>query len=134
MKKIAKSAMAYLIFGLIAGVSFREFPKMVDAAQYVEESQLSIVHVHTLTLGMLFFLFVLIFARLFNIHEHKWFNKFFLTYHIGLFITLVIMLVHGIWVSVGNEPHPAFSGMAGIGHIVVTVGFGMFFKILLEDF
>ena len=43
------------------------------------------------------------------------------------------MLGHDIWVSVGNEPHPTFSGMAGIGHIVVTAGFGMFFKILLDQ-
>lgn len=133
MKKIAKSALIYLILGLMAGVFFREFPKFVSAAQYVEESQLSIVHTHTLTLGLFVFLFVLIFAKLFDIHKHKLFNKFFATYHVGLILTLTIMLAHGIWVAVGNEPHPAFSGFAGLGHIALTIGFGMFFKILIDQ-
>ena len=133
MKKIAKSAMIYMIFGLFAGLFYREFARIVESAQFVEESQLSVVHTHTLVLGMFFFFLVLIFAGLFKIHEHKWFNRFYLTYHIGLFITVLIMFIHGIWVSFGNEPHAAFSGIAGIGHIVITIAFAFFFKILIDQ-
>lgn len=43
------------------------------------------------------------------------------------------MFSHGVWVAIGNQPHPAFSGMAGLGHIIITVGFGMFFKILFDQ-
>lgn len=133
MNKIVKSAMVYMILGLLAGLFYREFPRFVSSAQHVEESQLSILHTHTLTLGLFVFLFILIFAKLFDIHKHKLFNKFFGTYHVGLLLTLLIMLTHGIWVAVGNEPHPAFSGIAGLGHIAITIGFGMFFKILIDQ-
>lgn len=133
MKKLAKSAMIFMIVGLISGVFYREFPKIVSAAQNVEESQLSIVHTHTLTLGFFAFLFFLIFAKLFGIHKHRLFNKFFITYQIGLILTISIMFSHGVWVAIGNQPHPAFSGMAGLGHIIITVGFGMFFKILFDQ-
>lgn len=133
MKKIAYSSMGYMIFGLLAGLFYREFPRLVDLAGDISESQLSVVHTHSFALGMFVFLFVLIFAKLFQIHTHKRFKLFFSSYHIGLGLTVLTMLAHGIYVSLGNEPHAAFSGIAGIGHIVLTIAFGLFFHILLDS-
>lgn len=70
MKKIAYSSLAYMIFGLAAGLFYREFPRMINVVGEVQDSQLSVVHTHAFALGMFVFLFVLIFAKLFNIHKH----------------------------------------------------------------
>jgi len=133
MKKIAYSSLGYTIFGLLAGLFYREFPRILQATEEVGRSQLSVVHTHSFTLGTFFFLFVLIFAKLFQLDTHKHFNKFFITYHTGLGLTVLIMLVHGIYVTLGNEPHAAFSGVAGIGHIILTIAFGLFFYILIQN-
>lgn len=132
MKKLVYSSFGYTIFGLLAGLFYREFPKIVDAVDRVGESQLSVVHTHSFTLGTFFFLFVLILAKLFQLDTHKHFRRFFATYHIGLGITTLTMLAHGIYVTLGNEPHAAFSGIAGIGHIIITIGFVYFFYILIQ--
>lgn len=132
MKKITYSSLGYTIFGLLVGVFYREFPKFISTPEAVAESQLSVVHTHILTLGTFFFLFVLIFAKLFHIDSHKYFNKFFATYHIGLSITILVILAHGIYVTLGNAPHAAFSGIAGIGHIILTIALGLFFYILIQ--
>ena len=132
MKKITYSSLGYTIFGLLVGVFYREFPKFISTPEAVAESQLSVVHTHTLTLGTFFFLFVLMLANLFHIDSHKYFNKFFATYHIGLSITILVMLAHGIYVTLGNAPHAAFSGIAGIGHIILTIALGLFFYILIQ--
>ena|SRR5699024_10647756 len=133
MKIITYSSLGYTIFGLLVGVFYREFPKFISTPEAVTESQLSVVHTHTLVLGTFFFLFVLILAKLFQIDSHKYFNKFFATYHVGLGITLLIMLTHGIYVTLGNDPHAAFSGIAGIGHIILTIALGLFFYILIQS-
>src|SRR5690625_2636283 len=70
MKKISYLSLGYIIFGLLVGVFYREFPKFISTPEAVAESQLSVVHTHTLTLGTFFFLFVLIFAKLFHIDSH----------------------------------------------------------------
>lgn len=133
MKKIAYSSLAYMIFGLAAGLFYREFPRVINVVEKVEESQLSIVHTHAFSLGMFVFLFVLIFAKLFDIHNHPHFNKFFITYHISLAVTTLTMLVHGIYVELGNAPHPGFSGIAGLGHITMTVAYCLFFYVLIDS-
>lgn len=132
MKKIAYSSLGYTIFGLLVGLFYREFPKMIQGTEAVAESQLSVVHTHSFTLGTFFFLFVLILAKLFQLDSHKHFNKFFTTYHVGLGVTVLVMLAHGIYVTLGNDPHAAFSGVAGIGHIILTIAFGLFFYILIQ--
>lgn len=133
MKKITYSSLGYTLFGLLVGAFYREFPKFIQTPEAVVESQLSVVHTHSLTLGAFFFLFVLILTKLFQLDSHKHFNKFFITYHIGLGLTILVMLTHGIYVALGNDPHAAFSGIAGIGHILLTIGFGLFFYILIQS-
>lgn len=133
MKKIAYSSLVYMIFGLAVGLFYREFPRMIDVAETVQKSQLSVVHTHAFTLGMFVFLFVLIFAKLFDTHTHPHFNKFFIIYHIGVGMSTLTMLAHGIYVELGNAPHAAFSGIAGLGHIILTVGFSLFFYILISS-
>ncbi len=67
MKKILRTSMIYMILGLSFGVFYREFTKFNN---FTEWTQLKVLHTHTLTLGMFFFLILLLFEKNFNLTEH----------------------------------------------------------------
>lgn len=74
MKKIYYAALSYLIAGLISGLFYRSFTRAND---FTGDSQLSVVHTHLLTLGMLFFLAVLALDKLFTLSNLRMFTAFF---------------------------------------------------------
>lgn len=112
-----------LLFGCAGGVFFREFTKFFGYTGY---SMLSILHTHTLILGSVF---GLIFHLLFincpkgNIQNFTTSAKLWL---FGLILTVSMMFMRGIYQITGNGAYlfnnRAFSGIAGIGHIVLAVG------------
>ncbi|MBP2098216.1 DUF2871 domain-containing protein [Enterococcus rivorum] len=128
MKKMVRTSMSYMILGLIFGVYFREFTKIND---FTGVTQLSVLHTHTLILGMFFFLIVLLLEKNFNITQHKNYKKFYMFYNMGLGITLLMMLIHGTMTVLGIDSSAAISGIAGLGHIILTVGLGFLFNVLL---
>ncbi|UUV98517.1 DUF2871 domain-containing protein [Vagococcus luciliae] len=130
MQKLARASLSYMIIGLISGVYFREMTKLNDFDGW---TQLSVVHTHTLILGMFFFLIVLLLEKNFNLTKHKNFKKFYITYNIGLGVTLLMLLTHGTMTVLGIESSAAISGIAGLGHIILTVGLGFFFQVLLQS-
>lgn len=130
MQKLARVSLSYMIIGLISGVYFREMTKFNDFEGW---TQLSVIHTHTLILGMFFFLIVLLLEKSFNLTKHKNFKKFYVIYNIGLGITLLMMLTHGTMTILGIESSAAISGIAGLGHIILTVGLGFFFQVLLQS-
>ncbi|MGX4687085.1 DUF2871 domain-containing protein [Vagococcus sp. JNUCC 83] len=130
MKKLARASLSYMIIGLIGGVYFREMTKFNDFEGW---TQLSVVHTHTLILGMFFFLIVLLLEKNFNLTKHKNFKKFYMFYNIGLGVTLLMLLIHGTMTVLGLESSAAISGIAGLGHIILTVGLGFFFQVLLQS-
>ncbi|MDT2704108.1 DUF2871 domain-containing protein [Enterococcus dongliensis] len=127
MKKLVRVSMSYMIIGLLFGVYYRELTKWFD---FSGKTQLSTLHTHTLVLGMFFFLIVLLLEKNFHITAHKWYKRFYITYNIGLGITLLLMLIHGTMTVMGIESSAAISGVAGLGHIIMTIGLGFFFAIL----
>ncbi|MFY1069001.1 DUF2871 domain-containing protein [Enterococcus sp. AD013-P3] len=127
MKKLVRVSMSYMIIGLLFGVYYRELTKWFD---FSGKTQLSTLHTHTLVLGMFFFLIVLLLEKNFHITAHKWYKRFYITYNIGLGITLLLMLIHGTMTVMGIESSAAISGIAGQGHIIMTIGLGFFFAIL----
>lgn len=127
MKKIARTSMIYMIIGLVFGVYYREFTKL---SGFTGETQLSVLHTHTLMLGMFFFLILLLLEKNFRLSQHKNFQKFFLIYNLGLAVTLLMFLVHGTMTVLGYADHAAISGIAGLGHIIITIGLGFFFNVL----
>ena len=129
MKKLARTSMFYMIFGLIFGVFYREFTKIMD---FEGTTQLSVLHTHTLILGMFFFLIVLLLENAFQLSEQKHFKKFSIFYNSGLGITLLMMTIHGTLTVLGKESSAAISGIAGLGHIAITIGLGFFFHSLLN--
>ncbi|MGW4411301.1 DUF2871 domain-containing protein [Nonomuraea sp. NPDC004702] len=125
MRKIYHAAHIYMIVGVITGLYYREITKLND---FTGDTQLGVVHTHLLALGMLFFLIVLVLEKVFTLSAGgRLFTWFFWVYNGGLALTVAMMLVHGTQTVLGAETSPAITGMAGLGHIVLTVGLILFF-------
>lgn len=129
MHKLAKTSTVYMILGLIFGVYYREFTKFTN---FSGKTQLSVLHTHTLVLGMLFFLIVLLLETNFKLSQQKYFQRFYLFFNAGLIITLGMLLLHGTLTVLGYPDSAAISGIAGIGHLLLTIGLGFFFHSLLK--
>jgi hypothetical protein len=127
MRNLYRAAFGYMVLGLLAGMFYREFTKAND---FTGNSQLSVLHTHLLVLGMVFFLIALAIEKVFTISRSKLFTPFFWTYNVGVLMTTAMMLVHGIMTVRGQEVSPAISGIAGLGHILVTVALVLFFIAL----
>jgi hypothetical protein len=121
MKKIYFASLAYLIVGLAAGVFYREFTKS-NGFPEGQNTQLSVVHTHVLTLGFLVLLVVLLLEKVFQLSNHGFFVPAFWLYNAGLVASSSMMVWHGIYQVLGNEWGPALSGIAGLGHIVMSLG------------
>lgn len=124
MKKILNTAHIYMIVGVISGLYYRELTKLND---FTGDTQLGVVHTHLLALGMLFFLIVLVLEKVFTLTEGKLFNWFFWVYNAGLALTVLMLTVHGTQTVLGATTSAAISGIAGLGHILLTVGLVLFF-------
>lgn len=133
MKKFFTLAFIYSILALIAGVFFREFTK---AYSFTDYTTLSFLHVHLFTLGMFFFLIVGILDYLFKIQGGFKYLTFIVSYNIGLIITVIMLLVRGIFqvleINLSKGLDASISGIAGIGHIILAIGMIFFFLTLLS--
>ncbi|MFI9561212.1 DUF2871 domain-containing protein [Nonomuraea endophytica] len=127
MRKIFHTAHIYMIIGVISGLYYRELTKLND---FTGDTQLGVVHTHLLALGMLFFLIVLVLEKLFTLTASKLFGWFFWIYNAGLALTVVMMTIRGTLTVLGVEGGAAISGIAGLGHIILTVGLILLFTTL----
>ena len=124
MKKYARNSIFYTVLALVGGVFFREFTKMNG---FTGATALGLVHTHYLMLGTFFFLILLVLDRLFHVSERL--GKVLVAYHVGLNLSVVMMLVRGVAqvlstpLSVGANA--AISGIAGVGHIILGVSLVM---------
>ncbi|MEV6068901.1 DUF2871 domain-containing protein [Nocardia sp. NPDC052001] len=124
MQKIYYAAHTYMIVGVISGLVYREITKWQD---FTGDTQLAVVHTHLLALGMLFHLIVLALEKAFGPSDGKLFDWFFRIYNAGLVLTVTMMTVHGIQTVFGAHTSAAISGLAGLGHITLTIGLILFF-------
>jgi len=133
MKRIAKLSFFYSMLGLFLGAFYREFTKING---FKGQTVLSGVHPHVLVLGAFFFLIVLLLEKSFELAKNKNFNKFLITYNIGLLISVIMMVIRGCIEVLNLEISTAIdfsiSGIAGLGHIIITIAYILFFIILLN--
>lgn len=130
MKKLYNAAFIYLIIGLLSGVFAREYTK----AQGIKGStMLQLVHTHVLVLGFVFFLIALALFKVFNVRETKSFHAWFVVYNIGLIFTIATMVFRGI-LQVNGTDFNGLSHMAGLGHIIISVGLVWFMILLKKSF
>ena len=128
MQKLFYSSFAYMVIGVLSGLFYREYTKGKD---FSGVTQLSVVHTHLLTLGFIVLLIVLILEKLFTLSKSRLFNWFFWTYNAGLMLTAAIMVVHGmLQVNGTTEVSAAIPGIAGLGHILLSVAMVLLFLAL----
>ncbi|HDL9130958.1 TPA: DUF2871 domain-containing protein, partial [Staphylococcus aureus] len=96
-------------------------------------TQLSLVHTHTLILGMFMFLILLPLEKLFKLSSYYLFNWFFYVYNIGVIVTIGMMVTKGFFQVTGKSYSPeAFAGFAGIGHTGMLAGLLLLFFLLRQ--
>ena len=129
MKKIFNAAFTYMIIGVLAGLFYREFTKANDFPEG-EFTQLGVVHTHLLTLGFIVLLIVLALDKVFGLSGTKLFSWFFWLYNVGVILTAGMMVWHGSLTVLGEESNAMIAGIAGLGHIALSVSLVLFFLVL----
>lgn len=132
MEKIIKTAMFYLIYGLTAGAFYREYTKFKG---FTGVTTLAKVHPHVLVLGMLVFLIIGAYAYSNDeLIKTKSFSRFFKVYNLALVGTSLTMFVRGLTQVNASQLTKAMdmsiSGITGVFHVLMAVGFYFFFKSL----
>ena len=124
MKKYLNYSLSYGVMGLVCGVYFREFTKIMG---FTGITNLSKAHPHFLILGTMLFLIVALFSDRLDLEKDKTFALFMRIYNIGLPLTVLMMLIRGTLQVLGTPLskglNASISGIAGIGHILLGVGF-----------
>ena len=121
MRRLYLAAIVYAAAGLAGGLAYREVTHARDFTGY---TQLAVLHTHLLTLGLIVMLIVLALDATLGISDSRSFSWFFTTYNAGLVITAAALTWHGLLQVFGQEAGPAIAGIAGLGHILLTIGIG----------
>lgn len=134
MKNMYKISLAYLAFGLFTGLFHHEAAYWTH---FEGESVLSRVHPHAILLGGVLFLLLPLFMKAFEIEKQKSFKVFLWVYNLGLVMSLGFMAARGVC-QLFFMPIPSFldhmlGGMAGIGHVILTVGLGFLYHALMAS-
>jgi len=124
VQSLIELSFASLILGLVGGVFYREFTKVYG---FTDSTYLGKVHVHALVLG---FLSLLVFYSIVFRSNKKDLTKSLrrpiYLWVSGLLLSIVMMMIHGIIEVTGNYygsiPEAAISGIAGMGHILLSAG------------
>ncbi|MBU0936879.1 MAG: DUF2871 domain-containing protein [Spirochaetes bacterium] len=121
MKQYLKAALSYAIIGLCAGVFYRELTKYTG---FSGTTRLSLMHGHYFSLGLFFFLFLLILEKLFAWTALRGSRVIVLCYHIGLNLTGLGLLLRGLVEVAGLEMtkslNASVAGLSGLGHIALA--------------
>lgn len=126
MNRLFTAICIYLGLGLASGLAFREITKHSDWPA-TDHTQLSVVHTHLLTLGVVTLLAVLALEAVLRLSDSpRLFGWFQGIYHAGVLISTIMMFVRGLLTVQGADlggMDAMVAGIAGIGHILLTVGF-----------
>lgn len=126
MKKYINLSTFYLVLGLAMGVFFREFTKING---FEGKTTLSVVHTHTLILGFMFFILVLLLVKNFNISQNKSFKSWCIFYNLSLVYLLATLTARGILQVLGND-FAGLSHIAGLGHVLISIALIWFMVIV----
>lgn len=133
IKKMYWISLAYIAIGLALGLLNHEIAYWTH---FTGESVLAEVHPHAIMLGGFVFLSMPLFMKNFDIEKQRSFRIFLWVYNMGLLMTLGFMTARGMSQTLAM-PLPSFAdhmvgGLAGIGHIILTIGLGFFFHALFK--
>ena len=89
-----------------------------DGVFYREFTTLSVVHTHYLMLGMVFFLMLVLLENSFHFIDNK-VLKYLLLYHIGLNLTVVMLVIRGVVQVLSLDALIAV--LFGIAHLILGI-------------
>lgn len=129
INKLFTSAAVWTGLGLASGLFYREFTRQTE---FTGVTQLSVAHTHALALGTTILLVVLALAKVFALGADRRLGLFLGLWNGGLALTFTMMLVKG---SLQVLDHPLatskmLAGISGLGHMILTGAFVLFFVIL----
>lgn len=124
-----RTAVVWTVVGLVGGLGYRELTR---SHAFTGATELAVVHTHALTLGALTALIVLVLERSYALSRHRAFRPFVWVWNGSLAVTVTAMTVIGTLEVLGSSAatSKALAGVAGLGHIGLTVGFGLLFVAL----
>lgn len=118
----------YSALGLAGGLFYRELTRTNPGA---DSSQLGLVHTHFLMLGMFTGLVVLALEKLFTLSGSRFAKAFEITWHLGVMVTALMMLVRGTFTTLAIDFNSKmFAGISGTGHMLLTAAFVLLFVAL----
>ena len=115
MKRLMNASIVYGVLGLIGGVFYREFTKLNGFTSF---TTFSVVHTHYLMLGMVFFLLLVVVEKNFHFIDNK-VLKYLLFYHIGLNLTVVMLVIRGVVQVLSLDALIAV--LFGIAHLILGI-------------
>ncbi len=124
MKQLYWAAVGYTALGLPSGLFYRELTK---AHEFTGKTELAVVHTHLLALGTLFLLIVLALEHQLALSETRAYRWFFGVYNTAVLWTVSCMTVIGTRTVLGHGEYTPLSELAGVGHVLLTIGFVLFF-------
>ncbi|WP_063012047.1 DUF2871 domain-containing protein [Nocardia nova] len=124
MKQLYWAAVGYTALGLPSGLVYRELTK---AHQFTGKTELAVVHTHLLALGTLFFLIVLVLEHQLALSNTRAYRWFFAVYNIAVLWTVACMTIIGSRTVLGHGESMPLAELAGVGHVLLTIGFVLFF-------
>jgi len=131
MKKLYRASFVFLFLGLAAGVLYRELTRFTG---YTGDTTLSVLHTHTLVLGVVMMLVFLILERLFCVSREKAFKVFFPLYVSSLSLLLAMLGIRGglqvFETEISSALDASIAGISGISHVGIGAAFILFFVML----
>lgn len=129
LRTLYRLAAFWTVIGLAGGLFYREFTKAWDVDG---GTQLAVLHTHTLVLGTIFLLVVLVLVKVLALASDRRLRWFLGVWNVGLLLTAGGMLVKGMFQVMGSDAatHPALAGVSGLGHILLTVALVLLFLVL----
>ncbi|MBV7707551.1 DUF2871 domain-containing protein [Nocardia nova] len=124
MKQLYWAAVGYTALGLPSGLVYRELTK---AHHFTGKTELAVVHTHLLALGTLFFLIVLVLEHQLALSNTRAYRWFFAVYNIAVLWTVACMTIIGSRTVLGYGESMPLAELAGVGHVLLTIGFVLFF-------
>lgn len=130
VSRLLNTSFLFAALGLASGLFYREWTKAFD---FTGNSQLGLAHTHFLALGFIvtFLAFLAEKALGFSAAAPRLSRWFFATWVAGVALTGGMMILKGaLEVAGADVSSAAYSGIAGLGHVLLTVGFVLLFLAL----
>lgn len=122
MKKLFYTVSFYGILGLLLGIFYREY---TNVSNFEGVTALGKLHTHSLALGFLFFLIIIILEKTFQLSNKKFFKGFYFVYNIGLLGTIGTLVARGI-LEVKGTNFNGLNHIAGTFHFILSIGMILF--------